>query len=69
MAQRLAPSRAKGRIGEDPSKERTVNTIFDDVATAFASITTWDDIAAGLACVTFCAASASLFVMMFVGAY
>ena len=46
-----------------------MNTIFDDVATAFASITTWDDIAAGLACVTFCAASASLFVMMFVGAY
>ena len=46
-----------------------MNTLFDDVATALASITTWDDIAAGLACATCCAASASLFVIMFVGAY
>lgn len=45
-----------------------MNTIFDDVANALASITAWDDVAVGLACVTFCAASASLFVVVFAGA-
>ena len=46
-----------------------MNTIFDNVATALASITAWDDIAAVLACATCCAASASLFVIMLVGTY
>ncbi len=44
-----------------------MNTIFDAIASALGSITTWDDIAAGLTCATFCAASASMFVVMFAG--
>lgn len=51
-----------------PSKERTVNTIFNDIADSLSNITTWDDVATGLVCATFCAASASLFVVMFSGA-
>ena len=44
-----------------------MNTIYDDIASTFDSTTSWDDIAAGLVCATFCAASASLFVVMFAG--
>ncbi len=44
-----------------------MNTIFDDISSAMGSITTWDDVAAGLVCTTFCAASASMFVVMFAG--
>ena len=44
-----------------------MNTIFDDIANALGSLTSWDDIAAGLVCATFCAASASMFVVLFAG--
>jgi hypothetical protein len=44
-----------------------VNTIFDDIANALDHFATWDDLAAGLVCATFCAASASMFVVMFAG--
>jgi hypothetical protein len=44
-----------------------VNTIIDDIASTLGSLTSWDDVAAGLVCATFCAASASLFVVMFAG--
>jgi hypothetical protein len=42
-----------------------VNTILDDIASTLGSISTWDDLAAGLVCATFCAASASMFVVIF----
>jgi len=44
-----------------------VNTIFNDIADTLGNITSWDDVAAGLVCATFCAASASLLVVMFAG--
>ncbi len=44
-----------------------MNTIIDDIASTIGSITSLDDVAAGLVCATFCAASASLFVVMFAG--
>jgi len=64
---RLASSRAKGSRRRGTSKERTVNTIFNDIADTLGNITSWDDVAAGLVCATFCAASASMFVVLFVG--
>ncbi len=45
-----------------------MNTIFNDIADSLGNITTWDDVAAGLVCATFCAASATMFVVMFSGA-
>jgi hypothetical protein len=45
-----------------------VNNLFDDIATALGSITSYDDIAAALAGVTLGIASASMFVALFVGA-
>ena len=44
-----------------------MNTIFDDIASALGSLTSWDDIAAGLVCATFCVASTSMFVVLFAG--
>ena len=44
-----------------------MNSIFNDIADSLGNITTWDDVAAGLVCATFCAASASMFVVMFAG--
>ncbi len=44
-----------------------MNTIFNDIADALGNITSWDDVAAALVCATFCAASASMFVVMFAG--
>lgn len=44
-----------------------MNTIFNDIADTLGDITSWDDVAAGLVCATFCAASASMFVVLFVG--
>ncbi len=44
-----------------------MNTIFNDISDTLGNITSWDDVATGLACATFCAASASMFVVMFAG--
>ncbi len=44
-----------------------MNTIYDNIADSLGNITSWDDIASGLACATLCVASASMFVVMFVG--
>ncbi len=43
-----------------------MNTLYNDIAEAMRDAT-WDDVAAGLACATLCAASASIFVVMFTG--
>jgi hypothetical protein len=61
----VEPSR-KDRAAGTP-KEPAVNNLFDDIATALGSITSYDDIAAGLAGVVFGVASASMFVALFVG--
>ena len=44
-----------------------MNTILHDIADTLGHITSWDDVATGLVCATFCAASASMFVVMFAG--
>ncbi len=44
-----------------------MNTIFHDIADTLGNITSWDDVATGLVCATFCAASATMFVVMFTG--
>ena len=45
-----------------------MNNLFDDIATALGSVTSYDDIAAALAGVAFGVASASMFVIVFSGA-
>ena len=45
-----------------------MNTIFNAITDTLSNITSWDDVATGLVCATFCAASASMFVVMFTGA-
>ena len=62
----LEPSR-KDRAAGTP-KEPAVNNLFDDIATALGSITSYDDVAAALTGVTLGIASASMFVALFVGA-
>lgn len=43
-----------------------MNSLYNDIAETLNN-TTWDDVATGLVCATFCAASASMFVVMFTG--
>ncbi len=43
-----------------------MNSIYDDISETLTH-TTWDDVASGLVCATLCAASASMFVVLFAG--
>ena len=45
-----------------------MNNIFDQIADAFGSVTSFDDIATAMAGVAFCAVSVSMFVVVFAGA-
>ncbi len=45
-----------------------MSNLFDDFASAIASITSYDDIATALAAVAFCTVSVSMFAVLFAGA-
>jgi hypothetical protein len=56
-----------GRAAET-LKEPAVINFFEEIATAIGSISSFDDVAAGVAGVAFCVASASMFAVVFAAA-